>query len=50
MKDTEKQELARWVKRYIEMGYSRTKTMEKLHQLGFKKNTISTYYKVFSRE
>jgi len=48
MKDQEKRELASWVKRYIELGYSKTKTIEKVHQLGFKKRTIGVYYKVFS--
>jgi len=48
MKDYDKRELAKWVKWYIELGYSKTKTIEKLHRLGFKKRTIGNYYKAFS--
>ena len=50
MKNVEKQELARLVKRSIDYGYSMTDTVKKLSGLGFKQHTIRKYYKTFSRE
>ncbi len=50
MKDVEKQELARLVKRSIDYGDSMTATVKKLSGLGFKQHTIRAYYKAFSRE
>ena len=50
MKDIEKRELARLVKRSIDYGYSMTATVKRLSGVGFKQHTIRAYYKVFSRE
>ncbi len=50
MKDEEKRELTRMVKRKIELGYSMTATVKILSGLGFKQPTIRAYYKAFKRE
>lgn len=47
MKNVEKRELVRLVKRRIELGSSMTATVNRLSSLGFKKPTIRTYYKTF---
>ncbi len=50
MKDSEKRELARWVKSEITNGKSMTATVKKLSKLGFKQGTIRAYYKVFKED
>ena len=50
MKDVEKRELARLVKRSIDCGYSMTVTVKRLSGMGFKQHTIRAYYRAFSRE
>lgn len=49
MKNNDKRELARWVKQEIAAGRSKTATVNKLKELGFKKRTIGVYYEVFSK-
>jgi len=48
MKDADKRDLARMVKWCIGMGMSKTRTVERLKGLGWKKRTIGVYYKTFS--
>ena len=50
MKDSDKRELARLVRREIEEGRSKTATIDKLKGLGFKKRTIGVYYEVFNKD
>ena len=48
MRNTDKQELARFVKAEIVRGTSMSGTVKKLKGLGFKQHTIRAYYKTFS--
>jgi len=50
MKDVEKRELARLVKRSMDYGYSMYATVKRLSGLGFKQHTIRAYYKAFSEK
>jgi len=49
MKHADKIELAKQVKRLKELGYTKTKAIEKLHKAYlWKKSTISVYWKTFN--
>ena len=49
MKNWEKGELAFRVKQEIRNNQSMVATINKLNKLGFKRETIRTYYKTFSK-
>lgn len=50
MTNQDKRLLAYWVKMGIDLRWSKTKTIIKVSQLGFKRRTVGVYYDTFKEK